>query len=179
MPRREQPPLKATRAEDLPGLPELWAHTTGIPEVCIAVLDGMVDFCHPCFRGANLELVDPLGRARVEDAFVEQHGTAVASVLFGRHDSAVKGVAPHCRGLIIPIYQADTRSGSLNCSQADLAIAIREAVRLGADVINVSGGELSPEGTPSRELADTVQYCTSKRRLLVAAAGNDGCAECL
>lgn len=174
-----QLPLGITRTEDLPGLRELWAHTTGIPEVCIAVLDGAVDICHPCFRGANLQLADPLGLARANDFFVKRHGTGVASVLFGRHDTAVKGVAPCCRGLIIPIYHTDSRSRSLKCSQADLALAIREAVRLGADVINVSGGELAPKGAPSRELADAVQYCASKGRLLVAAAGNDGCAECL
>ncbi len=169
--------MTATRAVDLPGLRELWLETTGVPEVTVAVVDGPVDMCHPCFRGAKLQLADPLRRAGVDDPFVRGHGTAVASLLFGNHDSAPMGVAPGCRGLLIPIYRVINRR--MSCSQADLAIAIREAVRLGADVINVSGGELTPGGIPSRDLRDAVQYCADKGRLLVAAVGNDGCIDCL
>jgi cyanobactin maturation PatA/PatG family protease len=156
---------------------ELWAATTGIPEVCIAILDGAADVCHPCLRAAHLELADPLNRARVQDSFTARHGTAVASLLFGRHDAAVKGVAPGCSGLIIPIYEATY--GALHCTQSDLALAIRDAVQRGADVINVSGGELATDGQASRDLADAVKFCVGKGRLLVAASGNDGCAECL
>lgn len=172
----KQPP-GVTAPEQLGGLRELWAETTGTPEVCVAVLDGTVDLGHPCFRSASLQVADPLDRARVTDRYVRQHGTAIASLLFGQHASRLKGLVPRCRGLLIPIYRAT--SGGLSCTQEELARAIREAVRLGADVINVSGGELVPEGKASRELVGAVEYCTDKGRLLVAAAGNDGCAECL
>ncbi len=166
-----------TRAEDLPGLPELWSETTGVPDVTVAMLDGAVDICHPGLRGAKLQLADPLGRAQVDDPFVRGHGTAVAGLLFGNHAGTLKGVAPGCRGLLIPIYRVVNRR--MSCSQSDLAIGIREAVRLGADVINVSGGELTPGGIATRELNDAVGYCAQKGRLLVAAAGNDGCIDCL
>lgn len=169
--------MTVTRAEDLPGLRELWSETTGVPEVTVALLDGAVDICHPALRGAKLHLADPLGRAKVDDDFVRGHGTAVAGLLFGNHAGTLKGVAPGCRGLVIPIYRVVNRR--MSCSQADLATAIREAVRLGADVVNVSGGELTPGGIASRELSDAVRYCAQKGRLLVAATGNDGCIDCL
>lgn len=169
--------LASAFPEDLPGLQELWAETSGSPDVCIAVLDGVVDQCHPCFRGANLQSANPLNRASVDDWRIRSHGTAVASVLFGQRHGRVRGIAPGCRGLLIPIYRAAGKS--LQCSQDDLAVAIREAVRLGADVINVSGGELAPDGVATSDLTDAVHYCASKGRLLVAASGNDGCRECL
>ena len=39
----------------LSGLTELWSLTLGDPRICVAVLDGPVDFGHPCFEGANLK----------------------------------------------------------------------------------------------------------------------------
>jgi len=33
------------------------------------------------------------------------HGTHVASLIFGQHHSAVHGVAPKCRGVLIPIFR--------------------------------------------------------------------------
>ena len=169
--------MSVTRAEDLPGLRELWSRTTGVAELTVAVLDGPVDVCHASLRGAKLQVVDPLGRAREDDAFIRSHGTAVASLLFGSHQGPLKGVAPGCHGLLIPIYQVVNRK--MSCTQAELALAIREAVRWGADVINVSGGELTPGGAASRELIEAVHLCADKGRLLIAAAGNDGCINCL
>jgi hypothetical protein len=47
-------PAHAAPVAPLPGLKELWAETTGSPEVLIAVLDGPADLSHPCFAGASL-----------------------------------------------------------------------------------------------------------------------------
>ena len=38
----------------LPGSKSLWAETFGAPRVCIAVLDGLVDYSHPCFNRAEI-----------------------------------------------------------------------------------------------------------------------------
>lgn len=149
----------------------------GDPRICIAVLDGPVDLAHPCFTGAALEMVptwvsaDPAGAAA-------SHGTHVASIIFGQPGTAVSGVAPRCRGLIIPIFGDAPDGGFANCLQLDLARAILMAVERGAHVINISGGQLSASREPEPLLADAINTCAQRNILVVAAAGNDGC-ECL
>jgi cyanobactin maturation PatA/PatG family protease len=107
-----------------------------------------------------------------------QHGTHVASVIFGKHDSPVPGIAPHCRGLIVPVF-TDGKEGRLApCSQIDLARAITQAVEQGANVINISGGQLAASAESDRLLDNAVRLCQENNVLIVAAAGNDGC-ECL
>src|SRR4051794_4739594 len=85
----------------LPGLEDIWSQTTGDPAILIAILDGPVDLTHPSFAGALIEApqaaVDPAGR-------MAAHGTHVASIIFSQPSSGVRGVAPSCRGLVIPIF---------------------------------------------------------------------------
>ncbi len=144
----------------------------GDERITIAVLDGPVDLAHPCFAGARIEKLETLaagsggGRALA-------HGTHVASVIFGQPGSAVRGIAPACRGLIAPIF-SDSGSG-LTCSQLDLARAILLAVEHGAHIINISGGQLTPSGLAEPMLAQAVETCLRRNVLIVAAAGNDGC----
>jgi cyanobactin maturation PatA/PatG family protease len=93
-------------------------------------------------------------------------------LIFGQPGTSVRGIAPRCRGLILPVFQ-DFQEGHLN--ELDLARAIERAVEEGAHLINISGGELSPQGQADGILARAVQLCKRSNVLLVAAAGNDGC----
>lgn len=150
---------------------------SGDPRIAIAVLDGPVDLAHPCFAGAALET--PLGQpAFAADSRAAAHGTHVASLIFGQRGSAVQGVAPACRGLIIPIFTDRGDGRGLACSQLDLARAILAAIENGAQFINISGGQLSPSGAPEPMLAQAIERCARRNVLIVAAAGNDGC-DCL
>ncbi len=160
---------------NIPGIKQLWAKTKGNSEVCVAVLDGLVDLKHPCFDGANLTQLSTLvqGEATPKSE-MSLHGTHVASIIFGQPNSPVSGIAPHCRGLIIPIFSDDRR----RASQLDLARAIEQAVNAGANIINISGGELTDYGEAEDWLNHAVSLCRDNNVLLVAAAGNDGC-ECL
>lgn len=158
----------------LPGLQALWSETLGSPEICVAVLDGPVDRAHPCFTGAQLTEVETLAHSTPSDDPASQHGTHVASVIFGQHGSAVTGIAPGCRGLIVPIY-ASGSGGGLTCSQLDLARAINQAIEQGAHIINISGGELSASGEADPILAKAIERCKESGILVIAAAGNDGC----
>jgi cyanobactin maturation PatA/PatG family protease len=107
-----------------------------------------------------------------------QHGTHIASVIFGQHDSSIQGIAPDCRGLIAPIFTENINGALAPCSQIDLARAILQAVQQGANIINISGGQLTPSGEAYPILADAVRYCQENNVLIVAAAGNEGC-DCL
>ncbi len=145
----------------------------GEPAVCVAVLDGPVDLTHPCFAGANVRRLDTLAADPVGPGPMSVHGTHVASLIFGQPGSLVAGLAPSCRGLIAPVF----RDGAERyVSQIDLARAIEQAVQEGAHVINISGGEQSPDGQPEGTLRRALQLCEDNNVLVVAAAGNDGCS---
>jgi len=107
-----------------------------------------------------------------------QHGTHVASVIFGQHDSPIRGISPNCRGLIIPVFSDGREGGLAPCSQIDLARAITQAVEQGANIINISGGQLAASAESDKLLANAVRLCQENNVLIVAAAGNDGC-DCL
>ncbi|MFO1430686.1 MAG: PatA/PatG family cyanobactin maturation protease [Candidatus Competibacteraceae bacterium] len=164
---------------EIPGLKALWAETLGDPRICIAVLDGSVDQSHPSLAGANLTRIETLVSHVSPRGPALQHGTHVASIIFGQHDGPIKGIAPRCRGLILPVFSNRQDDDSLiPGSQLDLARALHQAVQEGAQIINISGGEFAPSGRAHPFLANAVQYCIGRGVLIVAAAGNEGC-DCL
>lgn len=153
----------------LEGLAELRAQTRGDPRVVVAILDGAVDLAHPALTAGNFVQLSTLTTDRPT-----RHGTHVASVAVGQG----WGIAPACRGVSIPVFQESAEGELQACSQLDLARAIRQAVDAGAQVINVSGGQLASGGKAEPFLAEAVRYCAARGALIVAAAGNEGC-ECL
>ncbi|MBE9080865.1 PatA/PatG family cyanobactin maturation protease [Tolypothrix sp. LEGE 11397] len=158
---------------NLLALEQLWAKTSGSPQICIAVLDGLIDLKHPCFLGADLTVLPTLVSGEANpDGEMSLHGTHVASIIFGQLGSPVRGIAPQCKGLIVPVFADEGRQ----LSQLDLARAIEQAVNAGAHIINISGGQLTDEGEAEGWLQRSVQLCQEKNVLIVAAAGNDGCA---
>ncbi|MCH7728891.1 MAG: PatA/PatG family cyanobactin maturation protease, partial [Planctomycetes bacterium] len=156
----------------------LWSNTTGSQDICVAILDGPVDLKHPCFDGADLTHLSAFPSTSNAGPVPSSHGTHVASVVFGQHNGLVRGIAPRCRGLLIPVFEASANGGVLPCSQTDLARAIALAVQHGANVINISGGQFDTSGKAHAQLERAVQTCANNGVLLVAAAGNDGC-QCL
>jgi hypothetical protein len=163
---------------NMPGLEDCRRQTLGDPDICIAVIDSRVDLSHPCFSGAQLREIMPAWLLSVMGASGASHGTHVASVIFGQPGGPVEGIAPRCRGIIIPVY-GETEEGELRpCSQEDLARAIALALEAGAHLINISGGELIRPGDVDRHLAQIVATCDRQDVAIVAATGNEGC-ECL
>ncbi|MCL1127323.1 PatA/PatG family cyanobactin maturation protease [Shewanella surugensis] len=156
------------------GLAKLWEHTKGEPEICIAILDGSVDMKHNCFIDSNTQYVNTLHSDTSKEK-PSQHGTHIASLLFGNHNSPVKGIAPRCRGIFLPIYSYSKVGELVSCSQVDLARAIIEAINSGANIINISGGQLSSTGKADPMLLNAVKSCEENNVLLIAAAGNDSC----
>jgi subtilisin family serine protease len=155
---------------DIEGLRYLWQETLGDPRVLIAILDGPVALSHPVLSGAKLSYLDQPSSGA--DRSAARHGTHVASLIFGQPRGAVKGIAPHCSGLIIPIFENSTAVSS----QTTLAQAITRAVEAGAHIINVSAGQFSESGVAHPILEDAVRLCEKAGVLIVAAAGNEGCA---
>nr|ACA04487.1 TruA [uncultured Prochloron sp. 06037A] len=147
----------------------------GDHNIRVAILDGPVDIAHPCFQGYDLTVLPTLApTAARSDGFMSAHGTHVASIIFGQPETSVPGIAPQCRGLIVPIFSDDRR----RITQLDLARGIERAVNAGAHIINISGGELTDFGEADGWLENAVSLCRQNNVLLVAAAGNNGC-DCL
>lgn len=164
--------------ETIIGLRELWEETRGDPRIVIAILDGPVDRSHGSLAAADLRILETLSSGEPVEGAPTHHGTCIASVIFGQHAGDVTGIAPACRGLVVPIFTG-ARDGSLNpCSQVDLARAIMQAAQNGAQVINVSGGQFAPSGAAHPILADAVRFCAGHGVLIIAAVGNEGC-DCL
>ena len=160
---------------NLPGIEDLWNKSLGNSEICIAVLDGLVDQTHPCFEGSNLTIIPTLveGEASASGS-MSKHGTHITSIIFGQHGSSVQGIAPQCRGLLLPVFSDKQRK----LSQLDLSRAIEQAVNAGADIINISSGQLSDFGEAEDWLKRAVNLCKQRNVLIIAAAGNNGC-DCL
>jgi hypothetical protein len=156
-------------------LETIWSNTLGDPRVCVAVLDGAVDLTHPCFQGAQVSQLQSWIVGTSCGCESSNHGTHVASVIFGQHGSPVRGIAPRCRGVIVPVFDESESGDLLPCSQLDLARAIAQAVEAGANIINISGGQLEPSGQAEATLASAVERCADQGVLVVAAAGNQGC----
>ena len=162
------------------GLAELWAETTGDPRVVVAVLDGPVDRGHPSLAGARLEVV---GGSSGSEA--PRRGTgppspasSSASIIRG---APFLGIAPGCRGLIVPIF-GDERDSDPNhqsfrpsCSPIEFARAIVTAVEAGASIINISAGQFGEARSAGPILDRAVARAVRRGVLVVAAAGNDGC----
>lgn len=163
---------------DLLNLNSLWYETLGDPNICIAVLDGSVDLSHSCFKGSDLTEVQTLISDASKTGYAFHHGTHVASIIFGQHDSDIRGVAPNCRGLIVPVFASGAQDTLSPCSQIDLARAITQAVKHGANIINISGGQITQSGQADPLLVRAIELCADNNVLIVAAAGNDGC-QCL
>jgi subtilisin family serine protease len=155
----------------------LYVFGGGDPAISIAVLDGTVDRTHDCFHGARLTPLDTtvVQAARGADGRSTAQGTHIASLIFGQPCSSAEGLAPLCRGLIVPIFP-DDRWG---CSQVELARAITLAVDHGAHVINISGGLFDRSRDPEPILVDALARCHARNVLIVTAADRDGCGRLL
>jgi len=145
----------------------------GDPSIRIAIIDGPVDLTHPSLSGARVT-ADGASRDLVSPVRSE-HGTHVASVIVGQSGSPVTGIAPNCTAVVYSIYR-ESADGELEpSSQATLALAINQAVADGADIINISSGQLTPTGQAQHILTDAARGAAHAGALIVAAAGNDGC----
>src|SRR5436309_13679351 len=108
----------------LADLPSLWAYTRGDPRVCVAVLDGPVDQSHPSLAGARLTHLETLVPGTPDGGPACRHGTHVASIIFAQPGGPLRGIAPRCRGLVVPVFTDGPAGGLAPCSQIDLARAI-------------------------------------------------------
>ena len=130
--------------------------------VKVAVLDTGVDASHPQLAGAVLSgwdyLEDDADTSEVSGGSVSGHGTFIAGV--------VHLVAPDATIIPMRVLSPDGLDGYR------IAEAIRDAVAMGARVINLSLG--TRDKIESKVLTEAIKYARSRGVLTTAAAGNDG-----
>jgi len=164
-------PASPPWAQQVLGFADVWDLTEGAG-VTVAVVDSGVD-ANPQFgnrvtigpdlaslAGADPDDLDPDG-----DADCVGHGTSVAGIIAAAPVAGISftGVAPAARILSIKISDSDEFADNVTPE------AIRDAVQLGASVINLSLATTAD----SAALRSAVDFALSSNVVVVAAAGND------
>lgn len=158
----------------IPGLDRAWRCTRGDPRVVVAILDGQIaphDIDHNI--STYFEALDPV-QLSPKVPTSQQHAIEIASIIFSGHSSSVKGIAPSCFGISIPIFFESYPGSTAYCSQITLAQAIERALARDVDIINISAGQIAVGDTERSVLRNALDRCREKNVLVIAAAGNDG-----
>jgi subtilisin family serine protease len=162
-------------------VPQAWQTSTG-HDVTVAVIDSGVDASASDLAGSVRTGPDLSGLHTPDsDPGWGVHGTWMASIIAGHgHEGGgdgIIGVAPDARILSIrvipdhsdPGYAAYDRESETRI-QTSLAVAIRDAVNDGAEVISMSIGY----SVPSAAVRSALQYAYGKGTVVVASSGNSG-----
>ena len=160
----------------IPGLAELWARTLGDSRVCIAVLDDRSTCPTRVFPGRTSEQVEgPASGGGGGQGAAVWHGTHLASLIFGQPGSPVRGLAPRCRGLAVPIYRERGDGSLVPCSQLDLA-GDRDSDGPRGEHHQRQRRAARSDGPAGAAACAGLAAGAEQGVLVVAAAGNDGCA---
>lgn len=179
--------LKAIRAQ------EAWRIGRGSKDILVAVIDTGCDVHHPdlqknIWANPGESGMDEDGNSKAsngidddDNGFVDDfhgwnfvsnspdvmdehgHGTHIAGII----GAGSSGVAPHVSLMILKYYD-ETTTGEENLRYT--VKAIRYAVKMGAKIINYSGGGI----LRSEEEEAALRWAAQRGVLVVAAAGNEG-----
>jgi thermitase len=156
--------------------PEAWARGARGAGTTIAVVDTGVDLGHPDLSSrlvAGTDIVGSNGDCPAGPQDENGHGTHVAGIAGAvtNNGIGVAGVAPDAQ--IMPVRVLDSEGSG---SSDDIVKGIRWATDHGANVINLSLGELPVVGqlqAINQDIEDAVTYAWDRGALVVAAAGNE------
>jgi cyanobactin maturation PatA/PatG family protease len=138
------------------------------------VVDGLPDLTHPLLRHASIDVLQSMIPPDCGDP--DAHATSICSLIFGT-DEPVHGLAPGCSGLVLPLFFRKAGDAQLRpVSQLDLARAVSFGLERNVSIINISAGQKSVTAEPEAHLQQVLDLAVEKRVLLIAAAGNNGCA---
>ena len=175
-------PLFASQwALDQLNAPEAWARGARGAGTTIAVVDTGVDLAHPDLSSkvvAGHDFVADGADCPAGPQDENGHGTHVAGIAAAvtNNGIGVAGVAPDAQ--IMPVRVLDAEGSG---AQEDVAAGIRWAADHGAQVINLSLGELPIVGQLeplNEDIEAAVTHAWESGSLVVAAAGNESFPLC-
>lgn len=178
---------------------QAWRKQTGSKKIVVAIIDTGCDTAHPSlreniWRNPGESGLDEFGMSRAsngidddDNGFVDDvhgwnfasnsadimdehgHGTHIAGIIGAKKGNGLpsSGVAPDVSLMILKYY--DSQSSGMDNLENTIR-SIRYAVRMGADVINYSGGGL----LKSSEEEAMIRWAGRQGVLVIAAAGNEG-----
>lgn len=139
----------------------------------IALLDGIIDVAHPCFRTATIKQCTT---GSLDFGIVgTRHATLVGSILVGEGPDAL-GVCAGCSLVSIPVADHEFELGRLTPALAAnrIASAICAAVDLGVSVILLSMAFAPQFNLAWRPIINALERMARLGCLAVVATGNDG-----
>jgi subtilisin family serine protease len=162
---------------DLVRLTRIMELTQGGPEIIVGLIDGPVDIGHSELTGANIrENIEKNGRCDQANSTACLHGTYIAGILCGKRNSIAPAICPSCTILVRPIF-AEAAEGTDQMPSAkpeELAAAIVDCIKSGAQVLNLSVALSHPSVRGERRLEEALDYAAQRGVITVAAAGNQG-----
>lgn len=163
---------------DLIRLSALMERTRGRPAIVIGLIDGPVVRDHPDLAVDHIrEMPGKFSGTCIRvDSAACQHGTFVAGILSAKSGSPAPGICPNCTLLVRPIF-AETASANGDMPTAkpeELADAIVDGIRAGAQVLNISAAIGQPSSKSERALDEALDQAARRGVIVVAAAGNQG-----
>jgi hypothetical protein len=131
----------------------------------IGMVDTHVNLDHEALAGQDIELL-PRDDARSPSG--AKHGTAIAALLVGSHESRTPGLVPEARLVAADAFHSDG-NGNDRTDAVALVEAMRALADRGVEVMN-----LSLSGPPNEILERTVADLVGRGIIIVSAAGNNG-----
>jgi subtilisin family serine protease len=149
---------------------------SGDPAIKVGVVDGPVATGHPGFMTANLTTIGPSGECRDVTSAACLHGTFIVGELSASRESPAPGICPRCTVLLRPIFVERNAAGQamLTATRRELAGAIRDCVKHGARLVNLSVSLSETFAADDALLEQALDEAMSRNVIIVAAAGNDG-----
>ena len=176
---RQEPPCGHS-AEDamnplnMVTLNALMEHTTGRPNIRLALIDGPVATWIDAFTGGSVEALGEAGPGASANDMSRLHGTFVAGILWARPGFGAPAICPDCTLVVCPIFIGGNSLPAQLPSAAPelLAAAILDCVEAGARVINLSLALSYPSLRGEAALEQALDHAMRQQVIIVAASGN-------
>jgi len=162
---------------ELVKLPQLMEITAGRPEIVIGLIDGPVVIDHADLAGGNIRLLPGgvSGSCTTAGSLACTHGTFIAGILSAKRGSPAPAICPGCTLHIRPIFLESGPPDQMpKANPEELAAAILDTIRAGAQVINLSAALTQSSVRDEHTLQEALDQAARQRVLIVVAAGNQG-----
>jgi subtilisin family serine protease len=158
-------------------LEPLMAKSTG-EGISVGLIDGPIDLNHEGLATSHIRTTknSEVAACKKADNVACMHGTFVTGILTGGRGSNVPALCPDCEIILRPIF-AEESSGQLELPSStpdELAQAIVDCIKAGANIINLSVGLSTTPLTRFPQMQEAYDYAIQKGVPIVAAAGNQG-----